>query len=61
MNSQTRYRYEDRIKNLQKELDRLRPYELLCRDILFWITENRSNGNSTNEHWLLQQFSRVFK
>lgn len=50
-----------KIHELRADIDRLRPYELLAKDLFDNLMENLVNGKDTNSAWLAKQFRRVFK
>lgn len=61
MKAQTKYAAYKKIDELRREVDRLRPYEILAKDVFDAIMENLVNDKGTNSAWLAKQFRRVFK
>jgi len=61
MKKETRWSYEQRIKNQRLEIERLRPYEILCRDLFNWMSEKQQENKILNQGWMMGQFKEVFK
>lgn len=61
MDSETKYAYQKRIKELEREINALNEYRYVCRDIHAALIENLVNGNQTNSAWIIGQFKRVWK
>lgn len=65
MKELTKYQYEMRIKNLQRELDStkedLHRYRTLAQDIFSSITNLVHEGKQVSQGWLLGQFKRLFR
>lgn len=61
MKPDTRYAYEKRIEDLQRQVDRLRPFETLARHIFRTVADVVSEGKGINCGWLLKQYENVFR
>jgi hypothetical protein len=61
MTQETRYSYQKKIKELEREISRLVPYEILCKDIFVWVSDQVHQKEFISQGWLLKQFNRVFK
>lgn len=60
MKEQSNYYYQKRIKELEAELSRLRPYRRVMLDI-YWSIANLKNGNYYEPQWYLRQMRELFK
>jgi len=64
MDKQTKYRYEKKIAELQKELadseTKRYEYKTLSVEIFNTITEMVQSGKQVNQGWLLNRFKRLF-
>jgi len=61
MNKDTRYRYEQRIKLLEKEVQELQNYKSLAHDLFRSITEYMQENKVLSQAWIVRQFMRVMK
>lgn len=61
MNEQTRYRYEKRIKELEKENWNLKLYKIICSEIYGGILEVWNDNKSISHSWIIKKFERVWK
>jgi len=59
MNEPTRYRYEKRIKELERELITLRQYRSIALDIYSAVVEVVRDGKLLNSAWVLRQFRSI--
>jgi hypothetical protein len=57
----TLYAAYKKIHGLRAEVDKLRSYEILAKDLFDTIMLNLVNGKDTNSAWLAKQFKMVFK
>lgn len=61
MTQGTKYSYQKKIKELEREISRLVPYERLCKDIFVWVSDKVHEERCISQGWILKQFNRVFK
>ncbi len=61
MKEETRYRYEQTIKQLRDENERLREYRRVMRNVYDGITSVLSGNKEISIAWLLSQFRELFK
>lgn len=59
MKQQTRYRYEKRIEELEKELSHARKMSEIAREIFDGAVTCASNKNSLCPGWVLAKFKRL--
>ena len=57
----TRHNYEKRIKELQAEVERYRPYRDLAWKIHTTVCDQVAEGKGINTGWILKQFWSVVK
>jgi len=61
MDQETRYQYQKRIRELERENARLRDYRDLAMSIYDSILEVMGEGKTLNQVWILKQYRRVMK
>lgn len=61
MKNQSRYRYEQRIKKLEAEVEGLIPYRDLARDVLASVATAVREGKVVSHGWLIERFWSVCK
>lgn len=61
MDQETRYRLEKRIRELQREVDRLRPYRETALEIYDGLVEQVGKGQGIGISWLLGRFKWLLK
>lgn len=65
MKTETKYRYQKRIKALETELKEkdsaLYDYKQVHLKIYDTVTEVMNKGNRINHAWILEQYKRLFK
>jgi hypothetical protein len=61
MKNTTRYRYEERIRQLEAEVQRLKPYRDLAWEINQAVGDVLTEGKGLNLGWLVKAFWKVCK
>lgn len=61
MREKTRYQYERRIKELERQVENLRPYRLLSTEIYLTLCDLYGQNKQVSMAWLLKQYKVVFK
>lgn len=61
MTKETRYRYEQRIRDLDRDVSRLSDYKMVARTLHDHLTDCATTGNHPDTGWMLRQFKQVMK
>lgn len=61
MKEKTRYQYEKRIRELERQNDTMRFYRSVALNIYNNICDHVESNTNLNTHWLLRQFREVMK
>lgn len=61
MTTETRWRYEQRIKALEADVERLAPYKTLAENIFVTLCDLISESKQVSMGWLLKQFRHLLK
>lgn len=61
MSNETRYKYQKKIRELEREAWALREYKTMSIEIFRACCDHASSGKNIDPGWIARQFTRVMK
>lgn len=61
MKSETLYKYQKRIRELERENNALREYKAMSIEIFRACCDQASGGKNIDPAWIVRQYTRVFR
>lgn len=61
MDTETKYRYQQRIKELEREISSLKDYRRVVSNVFYAIANQVTEDKRINQGWILNQFKELLK